>query len=550
MSSESNITELEIEEVSETDNLLDNNLDPAKLEDAEADEAEEEILSTGALLTIFFSLQVGVFLAAVDGTIVATLTSRIASEFNAFRSVSWIVTGYLISQATFQPLYGKLSDIFGRKPILLFCNISFGVGSVLCGVAPNLWCLVAARVFAGCGGGGLFTMSAIVLSDIVPLRQRGLLQGIGNIVYGSGAAIGGVVGGLMQEAFGWRWTFVMQGPIIVLSVCAILFNLDLPKTEVDKRLLKRIDYAGSSTMIIGLCLFLFGVSAGGTYFPWTSPLIVCTLVSSVLILIAFAYIEIYVALEPVIDISVIKNRTVCASALTGFNLSMGYFTNIFYVSMYMLTVRGVSATDSGTTLIPQFLGTASGSFCAGLYMTRTGRYYPASVLAACCLFFGMCFIASVGYDTPRLIVSALLFMPGFGAGIYYTTTLVGMIAAIPFEQQAVCTSVVYGFRTIGSTVGVAIANAIFQNVLILRLEENITGPGAEDIIRKVQDNVEEIALVPDELKQAVIDCFLAAFHAVMYNTTFLSFCAGVASLFMKEHVLHKSVQKNAHVAME
>lgn len=423
---------------------------------------------------------------------------------------------------------------------------------MLCGIAPNLWFLVFARVVAGSGGGGLFTMSAIVLSDIVPLRQRGLLQGIGNIVYGSGAAIGGVVGGLMQEAFGWRWTFVMQGPIIVLSVCAILFNLDLPKTPIDRNLLKRIDYAGSATMIIGLCLFLFGVSAGGTYFPWTSSLIIGSLVLSVITLCMFAYIEMYVAIEPVIDISVIKNRTVCASALTGFNLSMGYFTNIFYVSMYMLTVRGVSATDSGTTLIPQFLGTASGSFAAGLYMTRTGRYFPISVLAACCLFFGMCFIASISYDTPRLIVSALLFIPGFGAGLYYTTTLVGMIAAIPLEQQAVCTSVVYGFRTIGATVGVAIANAIFQNVLILRLEDRITGPGAEDIIRKVQDNVEEIALVPDELKQVVVECFLSAFHAVMYNTTFLSFCAGVSSMFMKEHILHKSVQKNpvAHTSME
>ncbi|KAK9359299.1 major facilitator superfamily-domain-containing protein [Lipomyces starkeyi] len=542
MSSE--ISELEIEEATERDVLLDLEgglKDPE--ENPDADENEEAVLKLGALLTIFFSLQVGVFLAAVDGTIVATLTSKIASEFHEFRSVSWIITGYLIAQATFQPLYGKLSDIFGRKPILMMCNLFFGLGSVLCGLAPNLWCLVAARVVAGCGGGGLFSMSVIILSDIVPLRQRGLFQGIGNIIYGSGAALGGVLGGALAESFGWRWTFVIQGPIILMSIAAIQLNLQLPQVKFNKELLKRIDFLGAGTLVCGLCLFLFGVSAGGTYFPWVHPLIIGSLACSAVVLFIFTYIELFVAVEPVIDLSLLNNRSVAGSTFTGFFLNMCYYTIIFYIAIYMLTVKGVTATTSGTVLIPQFVGTASGSFVAGYYSSRTGRYFPASAVAAVLLFTGMIALSTIGLETPQRLVSFLLFPQGFGSGLFFTTTLIGLVASVPYEVQAVCTSVAYGFRSIGSTLGIAIAAAIFSNTLAAKLNERITGPGSEEVIRLVQDSVDEIVNVPSEWKRDVTLCFLDAVHSVLYTVTFLSLLAGISSMLMKEHVLHKKIQR-------
>ncbi|KAK9236463.1 major facilitator superfamily domain-containing protein [Lipomyces kononenkoae] len=540
MSSEA--SELEVEEATEQDVLLDLE-GGSKDAEEEADENEEEVLKLGALLTIFFSLQVGVFLAAVDGTIVATLTSKIASEFHEFRSVSWIITGYLIAQATFLPLYGKLSDIFGRKPVLLMCNLCFGLGTVFCGLAPNLISLVVARVIAGCGGGGLFTMSVIILSDIVPLRQRGLFQGIGNIVYGSGAAVGGVIGGILAESVGWRWTFVIQGPIIVMSITAIQLNLQLPRVTFDKELLKRIDFLGSATLICGLCLFLFGVSAGGTYFSWTHPFIIGSLTCSAVVLSVFVYIELFIAVEPVIDLSLLKNRSVAGSTFTGFFLNMIYYTNIFYIAIYMLTVKGVTATTSGTVLIPQFVGTASGSFAAGYYTTRTGRYFPASALAAVVLFLGQVALSTVGLDTPQQLVSFLLFPQGFGSGLFFTTTLIALVASVPYEVQAVCTSVAYGFRSIGSTLGIAIAAAIFSNTLAAKLNERITGPGSEEIIRLVQDSVDEIVNVPSEWRTDVTLCFLDAVHSVLYTVTFLSLLTGISSLFMKEHVLHKTIQR-------
>ncbi|KAK9345107.1 major facilitator superfamily domain-containing protein [Lipomyces starkeyi] len=433
----------------------------------------------GRLAIVFLSLYVGVFLGATDGTIVATLLSRTASDFNEFRSVSWIATGYLIAQAAFQPTYGKLSDIFGRKPVLLICNGLWLNPLRPCGLAPNLWFLVFARAVAGTGGGGLTTLSAITLSDIVPLRQRGLLQGIGNILYACGAAAGGIIGGILTET--------MQGPIIFISIFAIQFNLGLPSTEYDRSKFKRIDFLGSLTLVTGLCLFLVGVSIGGSYLPWSSPFVILPLFLSFIVLASFVYVELYIAAnEPVIPLGLLKNRTVADSAFT-------------------------------SCLMPQFIGSALGSLVCGYYMRMTGRYKHISVLAKIALVGGSLLLCTIGVDSNPNVVSIYLFLPGFGGWPY----------------QAVCTSIQYGFRGTGSTIGVAVAAAIFQNTLGTRLHERITAPGSEEVIRLVQDSVEEIANVP----------YLDAVHAVLYASLFLAVCCGVSSMTMKEHVLHSKVNR-------
>ncbi|KAK9473641.1 major facilitator superfamily domain-containing protein [Dipodascopsis tothii] len=507
--------------------------------------AVQEELSRSALVTVFCSLYVGVFLSALDGTIVATLLAHIASEFHEFRSVSWIATGYLIAQAAVQPLYGKVSDVFGRKPVVLFSNVLFGVGSVLCGLSNSIWFLVFARVIAGIGGAGLTSMSAITLSDIVPLRQRGLLQGIGNILYGSGAAFGGIVGGIITDRFGWRWTFLSQGPIILLSIAAIYFNLNLPKKHVadsgDK--LKRIDFLGSLTMVCGLVLFLFAVSIGGSYQPWLSFSVIAPLVISFFFIGAFVYVELYVAAEPVIPLRLLKNRTVAGSSFTSWFLVMVYYAHIFYIAIYSVSVRGVSPTRSGSSLIPHFVASAAGSLACGAVMRSTGRYYRMIILASCSSTIGAILIASVGRETSQLQVMAYMLFPGFGFGVYLTVTLVGLIAAVPREYQAVTTSIQYGFRGIGSTVGVSVASAVFQNVLAAKLTARITGENAAEIIRRVSDSVDEVANLPEDLRDSVIQSYLDSCHAVFYMAVVLIICCAGSSLCMKEYVLHNNVSR-------
>ncbi|KAK9477671.1 major facilitator superfamily domain-containing protein [Lipomyces japonicus] len=510
--------------------------------------------SSRALATIFLSLYIGVFLAAADGTIVATLLSRIASDFDEFRSVSWIATGYLIAQTAFQPLYGKFSDIYGRKPILIICNVVFGFGSVLCGLAPTLWILVLARVITGAGGGGLMSLAAITLSDIVSLRQRGLLHGIGNILYGCGAAFGGIAGGLLTETVGWRWTFAMQGPIIVLSIIAIQCNLKIPQlhksinhnrttSSTTSGKLRRIDFLGSVTLVCGLALFLYAVSAGGNYFPWAHAAVVVPLVLAFIVLCGFAWVELRVAPEPVIPLQLLQDRTVAGSAFTCWFMIMVYFANIFYTAIFMTAVKQQSATKSGMSLLPQFVGSAAGAVSCGYYMRRTGRYKPMSYVAGASLVLGSLLLSTIGINSPDWLVSCYLLLPGFGGGMYLTITLVGLIAAVPFQHQAVCTSIQYGFRGTGSTIGVAVCAAIFHNILSNRLHDRITGPGADDIIKRVQDSVDEVRAVPEQYQTVVTQCYLDATHAVLYTSVFMASCAFFASLCMQERPLHSSVRR-------
>ncbi|KAK9351667.1 major facilitator superfamily domain-containing protein [Lipomyces doorenjongii] len=502
--------------------------------------AEQEVneLSTRALVTLFCSLYIGVFLCALDGTVIVTLVSHIASEFHDFRSNSWIATSYLISLAAFQPLYGKVSDIYGRKALLLFSNSAFAIGCILCGIAPSLWFLVFARIVAGIGGGGLNSLSVITLSDLVPLRQRSLLHGVGSVLYNSGAAIGGVFGGLITDAIGWRWAFFIQVPFVVISAIAIQLNLkSKPAGEVESGRLRRIDFAGSFTLVTALALFLLALSMGGNYIIFVLfPL-------SFAFLAAFVHIETKVAEEPVLPITFLKDRTILGSALSNSFIFMISYSHLFYVPIYLIAVRGVSATAAGTNIISNFIGTGIGAISTGSYMRATGKYYRVMIFNASVLFVGCLLVCTYGPTTATPVQVFYLLVPGIGFGSLLTSTLIALIASVPHEFQAVTTSIQYGFRATGSTIGVSVASAIFQNVLASRLFTRITGPGSEEIIARVLDSVEEVEFLAEEYKPLVISSYLDACRGVFIFAAVLGFLNIVSCAFMREHTLHTTINR-------
>ncbi|KAK9238095.1 major facilitator superfamily domain-containing protein [Lipomyces kononenkoae] len=508
--------------------------------------AEQEVheLSTRALVTLFCSLYIGVFLCALDGTVIVTLVSHIASEFHDFRSVPWIATSYLIALAAFQPLYGKVSDIYGRKALLLFSNSAFAIGCILCGFAPSVPFLVFARIVAGIGGGGLNSLSVITLSDLVPLRQRSLLHGVGSVLYNSGAAIGGVFGGLITDAIGWRWAFFIQVPFVIISAIAIQLNLkSKPADEIESARLKRIDFAGSFTLVTALALFLLALSMGGNYVSWTHPIILILFPLSFAFVSAFVHIETKVAQEPVLPITFLKDRTIFGSALSNSFIFMISYTHLFYVPIYLIAVRGISATAAGTNIISNFIGTGIGAISTGSYMRATGKYYRVMLFNASLLFVGCLLVCTYGLTTSTPVQIFFLLVPGIGFGSLLTSTLIALIASVPHEFQAVTTSIQYGFRATGSTIGVSMASAIFQNVLASRLFTRITGPESEYIIGRVLDSVEEVELLPDEYKPLVISSYLDACRAVFIFAAALGFLNIISCSLMKEHTLHTTINR-------
>ncbi|KAK9466135.1 major facilitator superfamily domain-containing protein [Lipomyces arxii] len=521
-------------------------------------ETHEEI-SNVKLVVVFLSLYIGVFLGALDGTVVATLLAHIASEFDGFRNVSWIATAYLIACAAFQPLYGKLTDIFGRKPGLIFSNVMFGLGCLACGMASNLWLLVFARVVAGIGGGGLFALSTITLSDLVPLRRRGVLQGFGNIMFGSGSALGGILGGAVSSSLGWRWAFYLQVPFIVISTLAIILFLDLPvkpdydsdeeavdgETELARegRLLKRIDFLGAGTLVVALVLFLFAVSVGGNQLPWNHWVVVISLPLSVAIFALYIYIELEVAVEPIIPVQLLKDRTIFGASFCNWFMTMSVYSLLFYIPLYFVSVRDFSETKAGSSLISNFVGVAVGSFGSGIYMRSTGQYYKLALVCAGLYILGTGLVISLGLHTSMWLVIIYTFLPGVAYGALLTITLIALIAAVPHEFQAVTTSIQYGFRGTGSTLGVAVASSVFQNTLTKSLQGRIYGSDSAQIINRILESVDSVKSLPPYLIPTVREAYLDASRAVFILCCILGVVTAGATILMKEHVLHSTLSR-------
>ena len=311
--------------------------------------------TTGRLLIVLGSIWLGCFLAALDSTIIATLSAPISSSFHSLSLLSWLASAYLIANAALQPLSGRLTDIFGRRTGLLFSNLFFAAGNLICGLAQDERTIILGRVVAGMGGGGLTAISSFVGSDLVPLRRRGLWQGIGNVFYGIGAGLGGIFGGAINDVWGWRVAFLIQVPLTVCSGVLIFFTVNIPIKPSDQSTWKRIDYPGALALISALVLLLLGINSGGNLVPWTSPLVLVSLPLSAVSLVLFIYIEAKWASEPVIPVRLLLDRTVLSACLTNWFTSMCQYSILFYGPIYF-QVKGLSTTAAGARLVPASVG--------------------------------------------------------------------------------------------------------------------------------------------------------------------------------------------------
>ena len=499
--------------------------------------------TTGELLIVMSSVWFGCFLAALDSTIVATLSAPISASFHSLSLLSWLASAYFIANAAIQPISGRLTDIFSRRTGLIFSNIFFATGNLICALATKEWVMIFGRIVAGMGGGGLTAISTFVGSDLVPLRRRGVWQGIGNICYGVGAAVGGVFGGWINDTLGWRKAFLIQVPLTILAGIIVGFTIKIPVKSSDTSATKRIDFLGAATLIGALVLLLVGLNSGGNVVPWSHPLIFTTFPFSFLLLLLFIVIEDRYATEPIIPVKLLLNRTVLSACMTNWFVTMSVFSLIFYGPIYF-QVQGHSPTQAGILLTPQSIGTAMGSITTGIIMRWTGRYY---LLSACTqlIFVAACALIST-FDLATPIWQPILAysLSGIGYSGMLTTTLLALISAVDHEHQAVITSASYAFRSTGSAIGITIASAVFQNLLKIRLWATLgERRGATEIIRRVRDSLDEFQALPAEWKRDVKEAYVEALRGVFLTVLGISMLGFVVGLAMREHKLHKTLER-------
>ncbi|KAF2089167.1 MFS general substrate transporter [Saccharata proteae CBS 121410] len=484
------------------------------------------------------AIAVGIFLAAADQTIIVSSYGKIGSDLGALNNTSWIATAYFLTLTSFQPLYGKLSDIFGRKACLLFAYCIFGIGCLFCGLAQDINQLIAARAFAGIGGGGMTTVVSILMSDVVTLRERGKWQGYINIIYATGAGTGAPLGGILADKIGWRWVFLFQPPFCVVAILAVTFVLKLPRVDAAhwKEKLRRIDFLGAFILICAVFMLLFGMDRGSNV-AWKDKITIVALSLTLPLFLIFIFVEFKVASEPFAPGHIIFERSLVACYFCNFFSFSGYMAVLFYVPLYFQVVNGDTATQAGVRLIPGIIMGVSGSLFGGFYMQKTGRYYWITVCAYFFLVVGAVVIllsAGIVASTVTGIVVGLMIC-GFSNGIGVTTSLIGLIANADHSDQAVATACSYLFRSLGSVFGVSIAATLVNQSLRAQLLEKLgNGDAALVIAERVRESIDYIRTLEPAVRVLVRECYAKSTQAAFALMIVLSAGSAISAWFVRE----------------
>lgn len=517
----------------------------------EPEENEEQVVIveeiTGVKLwLILCSGWVGVFLGAVDASIIATLSAPISSEFKSLSLLSWLATAYLIANAACQPISGRLTDIFGRGPGLVFSNVFFAAGNLICGLAQNEQVMILGRVVAGIGGGGLMSITTFLATDLVPLRKRGIIQGIGNIAYGSGAMCGGVIGGLLNDytSGGWRLAFFIQVPPVLVSACLVAYLVRIPPKVSNKSYLARIDFVGAFLIIVFLVLLLLGLNAGGNLVPWIHPLPLTTIPLAFVAALGFIWWEARAA-QPIIPVRLLLRRTVFTACMTNLVTTMANMMALFYSPLY-LQVRGDSATQAGLVILFAPIGICICSVGSGYLMKKTGRYVGLGILSVTLHLIHVVILTTLNETTPKWHLMLAFFLLGSGYGAMLTITLLACLAAVDHADQAVITSATYAFRSVGGTVGITIASAVYQNILKTQLWNQFGNlPDASVEIPRIRDDLDELKHLPEGWpKSDVIAVFMEAFRGVWFTALGMVLLGLIAVSLMKQHTLHLTLSRS------
>ncbi|KAI0378093.1 MFS general substrate transporter [Hypomontagnella monticulosa] len=494
--------------------------------------------SSGFIARVVLALLVGVFTASADGSLVISTHPVIASEFNDLENSSWLFISFLLAGAATQSLYGKLSDIYGRKSVLLVSYALFAVGSALIGAGQTMWQVILGRVVSGSGGAGMMSLAAVIITDLAPLRDVASWQSYLNVVATVGRSLGGPIGGLLADTIGWRWSFFGQAPIFLLAMilCAVVLpNMSTEHDQTDvastRSRLSRIDFLGATFLGSGLLAVLLPLRIAGQKVPWTDPIVPSLFGLGSVLLALFVVTEMRWAKEPIFPLRLLRNREVVFSYLIMVCQTAAQVGMMVSVPLYFQVTARSSSTVAGAHLMPAVIGNTIGGLLTGAWIRRTGYFKAPLVFAGVVSFacYGLLILRWRG--ETNWAESLYIFPGGFGTGMSLNAVFVALQAAINPKDKAVAASGLYLSMPVGSILGMAAGNTVMQAIIPVELASRlrslgIEGTEADQIIREAVARVDYLDEVPRQISHAIAQAYV---RGLEYSHGVSLFCAVVAT---------------------
>ena len=495
------------------------------------------------VMTVFAGLMLGSLIASLNLTLVAPALPTIVAELGGIADYSWIPISAMLASTIVVPLAGKLSDIYGRKPLYMTGIAVFAIGSALSGLAPNFWFLVFARFVQGAGMGFIMPLSQAIIGDIISPRERGKYQGMMGASFGLASIVGPAAGGFITDHFSWRWLFFVNLPFAVLTLIVVAYFMHVP----NERRKHSIDVGGSVTLSLGITCLLLATVWGGTQYPWSSWQIISLYSAAAVLLAAFVWIELH-AREPVLPLSLFKSSVFTFSNIASIGVAMGMFGAIFFLPVFVQGVIGNSVTNSGAILVPMLVAMIISSVASGQLISHTGRYKALLLGGLAVMGAGFYILSSFDVHTTNQTAIEAMILIGLGLGVTMQTYTLIVQNSVSRQDMAVATSATQLSRSLGAAIGLAVMGTILTQGMSSALPKYLPpaamrrfqASGGAGSAGAVFDPT-QLAHLPPAVAAGIRHGLADALHPVFMACLPMIAVAFIATLFIKELPLRQTV---------